>query len=122
MGVGLLMLRSEHRLRSNFRKDERGGAMVEFAVVGAVFTAIFLGIVEIGLAAWQRNTAAADAREGVRYAAVHGNRSGSVATSATVAAYVKSQTSLDTAGMRVYTSWPDGACDIPCKDPGKTII
>jgi len=116
------MLRNEHRLWSNLRDNEWGGAMVEFAIVGAVFAALFVGIIEVGLSAWQRNTAAADAREGVRYAAVHGNRSGSVATSASVASYVKSRTSLDTAGMRVYTSWPDGTCDIPCKDPGKTVI
>jgi Flp pilus assembly protein TadG len=90
--------------------------MVEFAIVGAVFSAMLLGILESGLAAWQRNSAAADAREGVRYAAVHGSRSGTAATAATVAAYVKMRTSLDTAGIRVYTEWPAGN-----KDPGSTV-
>jgi Flp pilus assembly protein TadG len=83
--------------------------MVEFAVVATFFTLILLGIVEAGLAAWQKNSAAADAREGARYAAVHGNWSGSPATAATIRAYVKTQTSLQISGpdsIRVYASWP----------------
>ena len=42
--------------------------MVEFAVVATVFTLMLLGFLEAGLAAWQKNSVAADAREGVRYA------------------------------------------------------
>jgi Flp pilus assembly protein TadG len=96
-------------LRNNFWKGEEGAAMVEFAVVATFFTVILLGIMEAGLAAWQKNSVAADAREGARYAAVHGNRSGSPATVLTIRAYVKNQTTLQKTGtdsIRVYASWP----------------
>ena len=106
---------------SRFRRDERGAAMVEFAVVATVFTLMLLGFLEAGLAAWQKNSVAADAREGVRYAAVHGTRSQNPATPGMVAAYVKSRTSLDTAGLRVYTEWPSATCPCPNKEVGSPI-
>jgi len=105
-------------------KDETGAAMVEFALVAAVFTFFLLGIMEAGLAAWQKNSAAADAREGARHAAVHGSRSGSPATSASVRNYVKTRTSLQITGsdsIRVYTVWPNGACPEPCMAPGSPV-
>ena len=83
--------------------------MVEFAIVATFFALILLGILEAGLAAWQKNSVAADAREGARYASVHGNRSGSPATVATIGTYVKSQTTLQRTGpdtIRVYAVWP----------------
>jgi len=94
---------------NSFWRAEGGAAMVEFAVVATVFTVILLGIMEAGLAAWQKNSVAADAREGARYAAVHGNRSGSPATASTISAHVKGQTSLQKTGpdsIRVYAAWP----------------
>lgn len=82
--------------------------MVEFAVAGGVFTIMLLGIVEFGLAAWQKNSAAADAREGARFAIVHGSTSGQVATVATIKTAIKSRSVLDT--IRVYATWnPDNA-------------
>ena len=96
-------------------KSNDGTAMVEFALVGSVFTLILLGIVEFGLAAWQKNTAAADAREATRYAMVHGATSGSIATPESVTKFVKSRTSLDTAAMSIYTSWS------PDKKPGSEV-
>jgi len=94
------------RWLSRFENDERGAAMAEFAIVATVFFAMLMGIVETGLAAWQKNAASSDAREGARYAAVHGTRSGHVATVDSVSKYVKSITVLDTAHMRVYAVWP----------------
>ena len=98
--------------------------MVEFAVVATVFLTLLIGIMETGLAVWQKNSTAADAREGARYAAVHGYRSGSAATAATVRAYVKSRTSLQTTGpdsIRVYTVWPNTPCPEPCQSPGSFV-
>jgi Flp pilus assembly protein TadG len=98
--------------------------MVEFAITAALFTALLLGIIEAGIAAWQKNSVAADSREGVRWAAVHGNRSLNAATPAMVQAYVKTRTSLKGTGtdsIRVYTVWPDGVCPVPCKDVGKRV-
>ena len=58
---------------------------------------------------------AADVREGTRYAVVRGTTSGRVATAESHAAYVRTRTSLDTAGLRVYTSWS------PNKRPGSIV-
>lgn len=49
--------------------DDRGSAVVEFTLVGALLTALFLGLLQLGLALHVRNTLAASATEGARYAA-----------------------------------------------------
>jgi len=95
--------------------DRKGGAMVEFAIAMTIFSLFVFAILEFGFAAWQRNSVAADAREGSRYAMVHGTRSGSTADSAAVANYVKSKTSLDNT-IVVVTTWT------PDKEPGSTVI
>jgi Flp pilus assembly protein TadG len=89
-----------------FCNDESGGAMVEFAIAATIFISMLLGIIEFGLASWQKNSVAADAREGARYAIVHGGQSGSIADSAAIANYVKSKTSLDNT-IVVKTTWTD---------------
>jgi len=101
--------------RHVFLRSDDGSAMVEFAIVGSVFAVILLGIVELGVAAWQRNTVASDARDATRYASVHGAASGRIATPESVTKYVKSRSSLDTAAMSVYTSWS------PDKKPGSQV-
>ena len=93
---------------------EDGQGMVEFAIVGGVLCALLIGIVEFGLANWSRNSAASDAREGARYAIVHGSRSTSVADSAAVATFVQSKSSLGSS-IRVRTVWPTN------KDPGSAV-
>jgi Flp pilus assembly protein TadG len=107
------------------RDADQGAAMVEFAIVGSILSVLVLGIMEAGIAAWQKNTATADAREAARYAAVHGARSPSPATVASVRSYIKSRTTLATTGpdsIRVYVSWPGGgACASPCKDQGYPV-
>ncbi len=91
-----------------FLKAENGSGMVEFAIVAAFLMVILLGIVEFGLAAWEKNAAASAAREGARYAIVRGSKSVRVATPESVTNHVKSRTALDTAAVAVYTSWnPD---------------
>lgn len=79
--------------------------MVEFAIVGVLFSAMLLGIIEFGLASWQKNSVSADAREGARYAVVHGANSGRIATVDSIANYVRSKTSLDPSGLRIYATW-----------------
>src|SRR5215203_3154478 len=94
-----------------FWKAENGSGMVEFAFVGTFFSLILLGIIEFGLAVWQKNSAASDAREGARYAIVRGSTmTGHIATTDSVRNYVLSKTSLDASGVRVYTTWsPDNS-------------
>jgi Flp pilus assembly protein TadG len=93
-------------------KDQRGSAMVEFALVAAViFIPMVFGIIEFGRLTWAKNMITAAAREGVRYSIVHGSSSGAVADSAAVADYVINRTKLSP--IIVHPSWT-GA-----KDPGK---
>jgi len=49
--------------------DERGSAIVEFTLVGVLLTALFLALLQLGLALHVRNTLVASAAEGARYAA-----------------------------------------------------
>jgi Flp pilus assembly protein TadG len=50
----------------------RGQALVEFAVVIPVFLALLFGILDFGRVIWANNSLAHAAREGARYAIVHG--------------------------------------------------
>jgi len=54
------------RLRT---RDERGSAIVEFTLVSVLLTALFLALLQLGLALHVRNTLTASAAEGARYAA-----------------------------------------------------
>jgi Flp pilus assembly protein TadG len=97
-----------------FRRDERGAAMVEFALVAAlIFIPLVFGVVEFGRLIWAKNMVTAAAREGVRYAIVHGSSSGATFDSAAVANYVIGRT--DISPIKVATSWT-GA-----KDPQDTV-
>lgn len=49
--------------------DDRGSAVVEFTLVGVLLTVLFLGLVQLGLALYVRNTLVAAAAEGARVAA-----------------------------------------------------
>ncbi len=51
------------------RRPERGAAVVDFVLVLVVLVPLFLGIVQVGLVLLVRNTLAAAASEGARYAA-----------------------------------------------------
>ncbi|MDQ6858443.1 MAG: pilus assembly protein [Chloroflexota bacterium] len=52
--------------------DEQAQALVEFALVLPIFLLLVTGIFDVGRAVWQENTLAYAAREGTRYAIVHG--------------------------------------------------
>jgi len=58
------------RLRSS-----SGQGLVEISLVALIFIAIVVGVIEGGRAVWNYNTLAQAAREGGRYAVVHGARS-----------------------------------------------
>lgn len=51
------------------RRDERGAAVVDFALVSVLLTALFLGVVQLGLVLYVRNTLVACASAGARYGA-----------------------------------------------------
>src|SRR5258708_24862285 len=53
--------------------DQRGQSLVEFALVLPVFLLIVTGLFDLARAVWQEETLAYAAREGARYAIVHGS-------------------------------------------------
>lgn len=55
-----------------FRKEQSAQALVEFALVLPIFLLLVTGIFDVARAVWQENTLAYAAREGTRYAIVHG--------------------------------------------------
>jgi len=92
--------------RRLFRED-RGTAMVELAIVlGGVFLPLVFGIVEFGRGVFAKTAVTAAAREGVRYAIVHGTDSGAPATPTEVSNYVKSRTQIKPIVV-TYTFAPD---------------
>ena len=94
--------------------DDRGSAMVEFAIVaGLIFIPLVFGIIEFGRLIWSKTTITAAAREGVRFAIVRGSSSPSPADTAAVGVYVRGRTQL--APLNITTTWT-GA-----KDPGDTV-
>ena len=60
------------RLR-RFAKEHEAQAIVEFAIVLPVLLLVILGVVDLARAVAQENTLAFAAREGTRYAIVHGS-------------------------------------------------
>jgi Flp pilus assembly protein TadG len=58
-----------------FLRGSSGQGLVEISLVGLIFIAIVLGVIEGGRAVWNYNTLAQAAREGARYAVVHGSKS-----------------------------------------------
>ena len=58
-----------NRLRSLRARGSRGAAVVDFVLVLVVLVPVFLGILQLALVLLVRNTLAAAASEGARYAA-----------------------------------------------------
>ena len=52
---------------------QRGQSLVEFALLMPIMLLIITGLFDVARAVWQENTLAYSAREGTRYAIVHGS-------------------------------------------------
>ena len=50
-------------------RDERGSAVVDFVLVSLVLVPLVLGMMQVGLVMYVRNTLASAAHEGARYGA-----------------------------------------------------
>jgi Flp pilus assembly protein TadG len=77
-----------------FARDERGQALVEFAFILPVLLLLILGLIDIARAVQEENTLAFAAREGTRYAIVHGATCGATTGC----------TGLTWCGERIYTN------------------
>ena len=111
--------------RSPFWNDDRGQASVEF-LLSVVFLVLFvIGIVEVILLVYTYNVLADSAKEGVRYAIVHGSGNASASgptcpcpaiDGAVGTGVVKTyaQYSLhDTTAMTVTVTYPDASNVVP---------
>jgi Flp pilus assembly protein TadG len=101
-----------------FSANESGGSMVEFALVTAfILVPLLFGIIEFGRLTWSKDMIVAAAREGARYAIVHGSycelAGCTVADSAAVANTVIARTQLSPLAVR--TQWAQD------KDVGDTV-
>jgi Flp pilus assembly protein TadG len=105
-------------------RRRRGTAQIEFLL--SFFTIMFViyGVIELSMAVYAMSVLANSAREGTRYAIVHGARNGSCSgpntpactdpSGANVQAVVSDYARFslhDTSGMTVNVSWPDGNVD-----------
>lgn len=61
--------------RAGPRGDERGQGLAEFAIVVPVFLLVVFGMIDIGRVIWATDNITNAAREGARYASIHGDSS-----------------------------------------------
>ena len=55
----------------NFKQDEKGSTLVEYAIGATVFVIAVFAVLEFGRALWAHNALTDAARKGARYAALH---------------------------------------------------
>jgi Flp pilus assembly protein TadG len=99
--------------RNECRRGKAGQTLVEFCVCALVFFVLVFGVVDLARGVFAYNTLAHCAREGVRYAIVHGTNStvsvGPTANDTTLASVVRGFAGgLQTNNLTVLSSWPNG--------------
>src|SRR5947208_16945864 len=95
-------------------RGQRGSAIVEFTLVALMFFTLVLGLVEFGRALFAYSTIASAAREGVRYATVHGSESKQPATAEDISSYVRTK-AVGLHDVVVAVTW------LPANTPGSTV-
>lgn len=55
----------------NFKQDDRGAALVEYAIGATIFIMAVFAVLEFGRAVWAHNALTDAARRGARYAVLH---------------------------------------------------
>ena len=103
----------------------RGQALVEFAIGLTVLLLLVFGVVDLGRAVFAYNSIAHCAREGTRYAIVHGSQStapvGPAANDASLESWVRRfATGLQAARLTVTSTW-QGASGATSNDPGSIV-
>ena len=95
-------------------RGQRGSAIVEFTLVALLFFSLVFGLVEFGRALFAYSTIASAAREGVRYATVHGSESKQPATAEDISSYVRTK-AVGLHDVVVAVTW------LPTNTPGSTV-
>jgi Flp pilus assembly protein TadG len=108
------------RMRATMRVGDRwsedtGDTLVEFALISFMFIMVLAGVVELGRMVLVYNTIANAAREGTRYAIVHGadqtvspSGPGNVTAVQTVVKNFASAGLVDTTALTITVSYPNG--------------
>ncbi len=96
-------------------RDDDGQSLVEFALVLPVILLIVTGLFDVGRAIFQENTLAYAAREGTRYAIVHGSGSASPSGPGNVEAIVNvvRAAAVGVPSVTVTVTYPDTSCSLP---------
>lgn len=98
------------------RADERGQALVEFALILPVVLLLILGLFDVARAVEEENTLAFAAREATRYAIVHGSGAASPiaycssCTNSTITDVVE-QNAIGVPNISATVGFPDGNND-----------
>jgi Flp pilus assembly protein TadG len=93
----------------NRKHSQRGAVALEFGLAFLFFFALLYGVMEFGRIVASYNILSGAAREGARYAIVHGSASGSAASSSDIQTIVRNWSiGLDTSAVTVNTSWNPG--------------
>ncbi len=107
---------NEHSGRVKLWRDRRGVAALEFALVAPALFLLTVGIIDVGRMMWTTSTLDHAAREGVRYATVHGAQSVQPTNEAEVQAFVADRAiGVDPANLSVSVNWS------PDSNPGGTV-
>lgn len=94
--------------------SQRGGTMVETALVLTILMMVLVGTIEFGRAIWTYNTVAYATRQGLRYAMVRGTAN--AATDAQIKDVIASNAvGLSKDHLTVTTSW------LPNRERGATV-
>ena len=100
----------------NVKHSQRGAVALEFGLGFLIFFSVVYGVMEFGRLVACYNILSGAAREGVRYASVHGSASGSAATAADIQDVVRHWAlGMETSSVAVTTTWTPGNA------PGSTV-
>lgn len=97
-----------------FVRDDDAQSLVELALILPLLLLVITGLFDVARATWQENTLAYAAREGTRYAIVHG----SAAVDGTIVNSTNQQPVIDIVraaaigvpNVSVTVTWPDSNC------------
>jgi len=109
------------KLMQFWADDDAGQSLIEFALTLPLVLLIITGIFDTGRAVWQENTLAYAAREGTRYAIVHGSGypdTSQIAYPGNTAGITQivRNAAVGVGGVITVTStWPDGCYDRNCR-------
>ncbi|HET8569853.1 MAG TPA: TadE family protein [Candidatus Limnocylindria bacterium] len=107
-----------------FRRDEGAQSLVEFALILPLFLLVITGLFDVGRAVWQENTLAYAAREGTRYAIVHGSASTSPVYPGNTQPVVDvvRAAAVGVPNVSVFVDWPDIVGGVRCYDRSCTVV